>query len=87
MTYIKKIGLFGFGTVGKGFYEALTKTSYLPVEISKVCVKRVDLERIGHELYFTDNPDELLSDPEIDIIIELIDDVIHSGRIARIAKG
>ncbi|MEM7296864.1 MAG: homoserine dehydrogenase [Bacteroidota bacterium] len=74
MTHIKKIGLFGFGTVGKGFYQALKKTGPLPVEISKVCVKRLDLERIGHELYFTDNPDELLDDPTIDIIIELIDD-------------
>lgn len=74
MTHIKKIGLFGFGTVGKGFYEALLKADRLPVEITKVCVKRVDLERIGHDLYFTDNPDELLDDPSIDIIIELIDD-------------
>ena len=74
MTPIKKIGLFGFGTVGQGFYENLKKQRHLPVEISKVCVKRIDLERIGHELYFTNNPDELLNDPEIDIIIELIDD-------------
>ncbi|WP_425392877.1 homoserine dehydrogenase [Ekhidna sp.] len=72
----KKIGLFGFGTVGKGFYENLKKHPNLPAIISKVCVKRLDLPRIGHELYFTDNPDELLDDHEIDIIIELIDDPI-----------
>lgn len=70
----KKIGLFGFGTVGKGFYENLKKNPLLPAVIDKVCVKRLDLPRIGHELYFTDNPHELLSDPELDIIIELIDD-------------
>lgn len=70
----KKIGLFGFGTVGRGFYENLKKHTHLPVVIEKVCVRRIDLPRIGHELYFTDNPDELLYDPEIDIIVELIDD-------------
>ncbi|WP_424962226.1 homoserine dehydrogenase [Ekhidna sp.] len=74
MKALKKIGLFGFGTVGKGFYENLRKHPHLPVSIEKVCVKRLDLPRIGHELYFTDNPDELLSDPELDIIIELTDD-------------
>ena len=74
MKSAQKIGLFGFGTVGKGFYENLKKHPHLPVSIEKVCVKRLDLPRIGHELYFTDNPDELLSDPELDIIIELIDD-------------
>lgn len=70
----KKIGLFGFGTVGKGFYENLKKHPHIPAIIDKVCVKRIDLPRIGHELYFTNNPDELLEDPKIDIIIELIDD-------------
>ncbi len=74
MNKHKKIGLFGFGTVGKGFYENLKKQPHLPATIEKVCVKRVDLPRIGHELYFTDNPDELLLDPAIDIIVELIDD-------------
>ena len=70
----KKIGLFGFGTVGKGFYENLKKNPHLSAQIAKVCVKRLDLPRIGHELYFTDNPNELLSDPDLDIIVELIDD-------------
>ncbi|WP_436517784.1 homoserine dehydrogenase [Ekhidna sp. To15] len=74
MNGYKKIGLFGFGTVGQGFYENLKKHPHIPATIEKVCVKRIDLPRIGHELYFTDNPDELLLDPEIDIIVELIDD-------------
>ncbi|MEQ8906265.1 homoserine dehydrogenase [Ekhidna sp.] len=74
MKTAKKIGLFGFGTVGKGFYENLKKHPHLPAKIEKVCVKRLDLPRIGHELYFTNNPDELLEDPNLDIIVELIDD-------------
>ncbi|MEP1035402.1 homoserine dehydrogenase [Ekhidna sp.] len=74
MNEHKKIGLFGFGTVGQGFYENLKKHPQLAASIDKVCVKRIDLPRIGHELYFTDDPNELLLDPALDIIIELIDD-------------
>lgn len=74
MNHIKKIGLFGFGTVGKGFYEILKNHPDVSVSIEKVCIKRLDLERIGHELYFTDDANELLEDPNLDIIIEAIDD-------------
>ena len=77
MNNIKKIGLFGFGTVGKGFYEVLEKAN-LPVELSKVCVRRLDLERINHDLYFTTDSSELLNDPSIDIIIEVIDDAVDA---------
>lgn len=81
MSSHKKIGLFGFGTVGKGFYEILKLQKDLPVSIKKVCIKRLDLERIGHELYFTDNVDEILQDPDIDIVIEVIDDAIAAKEI------
>lgn len=74
MTSKKKIGLFGFGVVGQGFYEAIKKSNQLPIEITKVCVKRLDALRLNHELNFTTNAEELLDDPSIDIIIEVIDD-------------
>lgn len=74
MSEIKKIGLFGFGVVGKGFCEILKNKPHIEAAITKVCVKRLDLERIGHELYFTDDPNEILDDPEIDLVIELISD-------------
>ena len=74
MSETKKIGLFGFGVVGKGFYEILKSKPQIQASISKICVKRLDLERIGHECYFTDDPSEILDDPEIDLVIELISD-------------
>jgi len=80
MKEIKRIGLFGFGTVGQGFYQVLSQAN-LPVEISKVCVRRLDLERINHELYFTTDANELLGDPSIDIVIEVIDDAIAAKEI------
>jgi len=81
MNNVRKIGLFGFGTVGKGFYEVLKQHPDTPAVISKVCIKRLDLERIGHELYFTNDADELLQDAEIDIIIEVIDDPVAAKEI------
>ncbi|MEP1094329.1 MAG: homoserine dehydrogenase [Cyclobacteriaceae bacterium] len=80
MNDIKKIGLFGFGTVGKGVYDLLSNHIDLPVEIHKVHIQRLDLERINHPLQFTDDPNHILDDPEIDIVVELISD-------AEAAKG
>lgn len=74
MKKSNKIGLFGFGVVGKGFYDVLKSHPEIPASIEKVCVRRLDLERISHELYFTDDPSEIIDDPEIDIVIELISD-------------
>ncbi|MEP5611293.1 MAG: homoserine dehydrogenase [Cyclobacteriaceae bacterium] len=71
---VKKIGLFGFGTVGKGLYDLLSKHISLPVEIHKVHIQRLDLERINHPLDFTDDANDILDDPKIDIVVELISD-------------
>ena len=85
MTSIKKIGLFGFGTVGQGFYEVLKKHPHLPIQISKVCVKKLNIPKIDHELYFTTDQTELLDDPDIDIIVELIDDAVAAKQIVETA--
>lgn len=70
---MKKIGLFGYGCVAQGFYEAL-KYQAFEVEVSKICIKNAGKERgISSDLFTTD-PREILDNPEIDIVIELIDD-------------
>lgn len=69
-----KIGLFGFGVVGQGIYEVLRKTRNTNAEIVKICVRSLDKPRsIGRE-YFTTSPEEILSNPEINLIVEVIDD-------------
>lgn len=67
------IGLFGFGTVGHGLYELLQK---VPVaHIAKVCVRCPEKHRPeAPELTFTTDRDEIFNDPEINFIVELIDD-------------
>lgn len=68
-----KIGLFGFGTVGRGLYELLSKVP--AARIVKVCVRYPEKHRDeAPELYFTSDKEEILNDPEINFIVELIDD-------------
>ena len=68
-----QIGLFGFGTVGNGLYDVLKRIESSNVEIRRICVRDINKPRAVKAL-FTDNADEIFSDPEINFIVELIDD-------------
>jgi len=68
-----KIGLFGFGTVGRALFELLKTTRPAGVEIKRVCVRNIAKKR-DVEADFTDNPDLIFNDPDINLIVELIDD-------------
>ncbi|NMH27886.1 homoserine dehydrogenase [Flavobacterium silvaticum] len=77
------IGLFGFGCVGFGLYEVLQKTPGLKANIKNICVKNPDKKReIGSE-NFTFNADDLLNNPEINVIVELIDDADAAFEITK----
>lgn len=69
------IGLFGFGTVGKGLYDVLKKIQPENVSIVKVCVRNVAKHSAeAPELEFTSNADDIYTDSRINFIVELIDD-------------
>ena len=69
------IGLFGFGTVGKGLYDVLKKIQPENVSIVKVCVRNVAKHNSeAPELEFTSNADDIFTDSRINFIVELIDD-------------
>jgi homoserine dehydrogenase len=68
------IGLFGFGVVGTGLYKVLQQTPSLNAEIKKVCIKLPDKKREAPETLFTIDPELLLQDESINVIVELIDD-------------
>jgi homoserine dehydrogenase len=76
------IGLFGFGTVGKGLYELLERISSRHVEIKRICVRDINKPR-GVVANFTDNAEDIFSDPEINFIVELIDDAEASFEIVK----
>ncbi len=68
------IGLFGFGVVGEGLYKVLEQTPTLNAQIKKVCIKHPEKKRNAPPELFTIDPDLLLQDEEINVIVELIDD-------------
>lgn len=68
------IGLFGFGCVGFGLYEVLQKTPGLKANIKNICVKDKDKKREIGAGNFTFNKEDIFNDPEINVIVELIDD-------------
>ena len=67
------IGLFGFGTVGRGLYDVLKRIGSKNVEIKRVCVRDLSKDR-GVDVEFTDKADDIFNDPDINFIVELIDD-------------
>lgn len=68
------IGLFGFGCVGQGLYEVLNKSVRFKADFKKICIKHPEKKRILQEEIFTTNKWEILNDPEINTVVELIDD-------------
>ncbi|MFA6401083.1 MAG: homoserine dehydrogenase [Salinivirgaceae bacterium] len=78
-----KIGLIGFGTVGQGLFEVLEKSPNARVEIKKICIKNPDKKRKLPADNFTVNVDELINDPDINLIVELIDDADEAYHIVK----
>ncbi|HMJ70610.1 MAG TPA: homoserine dehydrogenase [Cyclobacteriaceae bacterium] len=74
MSKILNLGLFGFGCVGQGLYHVLHETHGVKAAIKKICVKHGDKKRPIDSSFFTLSKDEILNDPQIDVVVELIDD-------------
>lgn len=68
------IGLFGFGVVGEGLYKVLQQTPSLKARIKKVCIKNAGKKRNAPDDLFTTDKDVLLNDPEINVIVEVINE-------------
>ena len=69
-----KLGLFGFGCVGQGLWKVLHETKGIRADIQRICIKHPDKQRPVPAHFFTTNPLDILNDPEIDVVVELIDD-------------
>ena len=67
------IGLFGFGNVGHGLYDVLKRINSDNVHIKRVCVRDLSKSR-DVKAEFTDNPDDIFNDKDINLIVEVIDD-------------
>ena len=78
-----KIGLIGFGTVGEGLHEVLEKSPNARAEIKSICIKNANKKRTLPKELFTTDIDKLLNDPEINLIVELIDDDVEAYNIVK----
>ena len=76
------IGLFGFGSVGRGLYDVLGAVEGKDITIRRICVRNLSKDR-GVAADFTDQPDRIFEDPEINMIVELIDDAEAAYAIVR----
>ncbi len=75
------VGMLGMGTVGRGVYRVLEGNRAgieqkvgAPIEIKKILVRDVAKNR-GVELkegLLTSNPDDILNNPDIDIVVEVL---------------
>ncbi|MBL4560021.1 MAG: homoserine dehydrogenase [Labilibaculum sp.] len=80
-----KIGVFGYGVVGSGLAHVLKNSKGIDASIVKVCVKDADKERDLDSKLITTNPDDILNDPEINVVAELIDDADAAYQIVKTA--
>ncbi len=76
-----KIGLFGFGCVGQGLHYVLNNSTGFKADIVKICVKDKTKKRIVSKSLITYDKNEILNNPEIDVIVELIDDATEAFKI------
>jgi len=74
-----KIGLLGLGTVGNGVYQILSRNKnlitsriHVQIDIKKILVKNVNKKRAVKKSLLTKSFDQILHDPEILIVVEVI---------------
>lgn len=76
-----KVGLLGLGTVGSGVMtilqkneEQITRRAGMKVEVKKILVRSLERERTAKvdPSLLTTHADEVLQDPEIDVVIEVM---------------
>ena len=77
------IGLFGFGVVGQGLHAVLERTPGLRARIGRIAVRDRQKARSLPADLFTFDKHDLLDDPSLDVIVELIDDADEAYLIVK----
>ncbi|HEX8506059.1 MAG TPA: homoserine dehydrogenase [Hymenobacter sp.] len=78
-------GLIGFGCVGQGFYDILQQQPGLGLVVTRIAVKSPDKPRTLPAERFSFHADDLLTDPELDLLVEVIDDPDEAFRLVSTA--
>lgn len=79
------IGLFGFGVVGKGLYDVLNQSSLLDAYITRIVVRNPAKQRPLPAERFSYDQKSILDDPEINVVVELINDSAAALNIVKAA--
>ncbi|GAA3923710.1 homoserine dehydrogenase [Hymenobacter algoricola] len=80
-----RVGLIGFGCVGQGIYDILLRLPEFGAEVRRIAVKNPDKVRSLPAEHFTYHADELLADPALDVLVEVIDDAEEAFRLVSTA--
>ncbi len=74
-----RVGILGFGTVGEGTYrmicdneEEIVQKVGCPIEVRRIGIRDPKKERSLPGEFFTTDLEDIVSDPEIDVVIEVI---------------
>jgi len=80
-----RIGLFGYGCVGQGLHDVLNSSSGFKADIVRICVKDRNKKRRIPISNFTFNKNDILNDPSINLVVELINDADEAFKIVSAA--
>lgn len=80
-----RIGLFGYGCVGQGLQDVLNSSKGFKADIVRICVKDRNKKRRIPMSNFTFDKDDILNDPSINLVVELIDDADEAFNIVTTA--
>lgn len=82
------LGIIGFGTVGQGLYDIISSKD-LGLRVKQFVIKDQEKKRTLPTHLFTTDHHAVLNDPEIDTVVELIDDAeVAFDLVAKaLAKG
>lgn len=79
------IGLVGFGTVGQALYQVVNNSRNIHATISRICVRSLEKKRDTEvpEGILTTDVSLIVNDPEIDLVVEVIDAAEPAFEIVR----
>lgn len=80
-----RIGLFGYGCVGQGLHDVLNSSRGFKADIVRICVKDKTKKRRIPMSNFTFDKNDILNDPSINLVVELIDDADEAFNIVTTA--
>jgi homoserine dehydrogenase len=76
-----KIGLIGFGTVGRSVAKILALETGGPLQLTYICNRNIEKKKIaglGSQIRWTSNPDDVLRS-DVDVVMELVGGLEPAG--------